>query len=164
VLFIDDGVYYSDGEPARAIMDEFAKRSDNQITTLEILAVAVGLSTFTGLLTGRRVVVWTDNKGAEVRVCICAGLTLSMRHVGQGSVKKGASSAWDQTRLIHEIWTLVCVQRVRVFVLSRGMPRATGTPEEDAPLDQPCPERGQHCGPPKPHVLQFASGVERGLG
>ena len=91
VLFIDGCVYYTDGEPASIIMEQFQQRSDNQITTLEILAIAVGLSSFAHMLRGRRCVIFSDNRGAE------------------GSVIKGASRAWDQCLLIHEVWTLVSV-------------------------------------------------------
>ena len=91
VLFIDGRIFYTDGEPAKAIMDQFLKRDDNQITTLEILAIAVGLSSFGHMLRGRRVVIFSDNRGAE------------------GSVIKGASKAWDQCLLIHEVWTMVGV-------------------------------------------------------
>ena len=45
----------------------FQRRSDNQITTLEILAVSVGLSSFADLIRERRVVLYSDNKGAEVQ-------------------------------------------------------------------------------------------------
>ena len=91
MLFIDGCVYYTDGEPASIIMEQFQQRSDNQITTLEILAIAVGLSSFAHMLRGRRCVIFSDNRGAE------------------GSVIKGASRAWDQCLLIHEVWTLVSV-------------------------------------------------------
>ena len=70
-------------------MEQFLKRNDNQITTLEILAIAVGLSSFGHMLWGRRVVIFSDNRGAE------------------GSVIKSASKAWDQCLLIHEVWTMV---------------------------------------------------------
>ena len=101
-------MYYTDGEPAKAIMDRFWERSDNQITTLEILAIAVGLSSFGHMLRGRRVVIFSDNRGAE------------------GSVVKGASKAWDQCLLIHEVWTMVgsisltCCLVGRVSVGRRG--------------------------------------------
>ena len=57
-----------------------------QITTLEILAISVGLSTLQDLLKCRKVVVWTDNKGAE------------------GAARGGSAKAWDHCRLIHEMW------------------------------------------------------------
>jgi hypothetical protein len=93
-LFGGHQILYTDGQPALAIMERFMKRSDNQITTLEVLAIAVGLSTFGELLENRRVVIFSDNVGAE------------------GSVRKGACKAWDISMLIHEIWTLVCGMHV----------------------------------------------------
>ena len=61
VLFADGRVLYTDGKPAEHIMKQFAARADNQITTLEVLAIAVGLSTFSKELQGRRVVIFSDN-------------------------------------------------------------------------------------------------------
>jgi len=92
VQCIDGEHHYTDGPPAAKLMESFQKRCDNQITTLEILAISVGLSTFCDKLSGRKVVIFGDNTGAEA------------------SVRKGASRAWDQCQLIHEIWTLVLYQ------------------------------------------------------
>ena len=110
VLFIDNTCLYTDGCPSEKIMQQFQARCDNQITTLEILAVSVGLSTFCDELAGRRVVVFNDNRGAEacLHYFTC---TTNLQHfmfvTHQGTVRKGASKAWDQSKLIHEIWTLV---------------------------------------------------------
>ncbi len=68
VLLIDGNIHYTDGLPAAKIMNCFQERCDNQITTLEILAISVGISTFSKELAGRRVVIYSDNKGAEVRI------------------------------------------------------------------------------------------------
>ena len=57
-----------------------------QITTLELLAISIGLSTFQAELQGRKVVVWSDNQGAE------------------GASRKGSAKAWDHCRLVHDIW------------------------------------------------------------
>ena len=57
------------GTPAAACMEKFARRNDGQITTLEIMAITVGLFTFQKELEGRTVVVYPDNKGAEASVC-----------------------------------------------------------------------------------------------
>ena len=65
VLLCDGQYHYCDGQPADAIMGSFHERSDNQITSLEILAISVGLSTFRDELEGRRVVIYSDNTGAE---------------------------------------------------------------------------------------------------
>ena len=104
VLFIDGKFHYTDGIPSQSIMDQFIARNDRlgfveslcrvvcmvcmarQITTLEILSISIGLSTFQSELRGRKVVVWSDNKGAE-----CAS-------------RKGSARAWDHCRLVHDIW------------------------------------------------------------
>ena len=65
---MDGFCYYTDGEPAGVLMEHFSDRSDHQITNLEILAVSVGLCTFCDCLRGRKVVVFSDNRGAEVSV------------------------------------------------------------------------------------------------
>ena len=74
------------------------------------MVISVGLSTFRDELQGRRVVIYSDNTGAEAlrlpRVCVDL---LPIVHVAQGTVKRGSSRAWDQSLLIHEIWTLVRV-------------------------------------------------------
>ena len=88
-MFIDGKCMYTDGVPRQQIMEKFFHRQDKQITTLEILAIAIGLSTFAPELQGRKVVVWSDNTGAEA------------------ASRKGSAKAWDQCRLIHEIWQQV---------------------------------------------------------
>ncbi len=83
-LAIDGQLFYSEGAPADKVMRRFTQRRDGQITSLEILAIAVGLSTFSRWqfayepadvslwgcsvreLAGRKVVVYSDNSGAEV--------------------------------------------------------------------------------------------------
>ena len=68
VLFIDGQCMFTDGQPSEAIMKCFKQRADNQIMTLEILAISVGLSSFAEELAGRKVIVFSDNTGAEVRL------------------------------------------------------------------------------------------------
>jgi len=77
VLFVDGRCMYTDGAPAEYLMKEFQGRSDNQIMTLEILAIALGLSTFASETCGRNVVVFSDNTGAEA------------------ASRKGTAASWD---------------------------------------------------------------------
>ena len=98
VLFIDGKCLYTDGSPARHFMEQFQKRSDNQIMTLEILAIALGLSTFASEIHGRRVVVFSDNTGAEA------------------SCRRGTASAWDHCRLIHEIWSHCLCNKTQIWI------------------------------------------------
>jgi len=66
---VDGKWHYTDGQPGAHVLDKFKKRSDNQIASLEILAAEVGLSSFAEELRERRVILFTDNKGAEVSDC-----------------------------------------------------------------------------------------------
>ena len=72
VLFVDGACLYTDGEPAQQFLEQLGKREDNQIMSLEIMAVAVGLSTFSKELKGRNVVVYSDNTGAEACLIMSA--------------------------------------------------------------------------------------------
>ena len=116
MLFVDGKFHYTDGIPSLAIMEQFEARNDRlvvvcctcvlgwsahllrQITTLEILAISIGLSTFQSELKGRKVVVWSDNKGAE------------------GASRKGRAKAWDHCRLVHDIWAHALHNNTRLWV------------------------------------------------
>ena len=88
VAFIDGVCHFTDGEPSKAIMECFQKRKDAQICGLEMLAIALGLSSFAEELRGRNVVIFSDNKGAEA------------------AARKGTAKSWDHCQIIHEIWTM----------------------------------------------------------
>ena len=88
VAFIDGVCHFTDGMPSNAVMECFQKRHDSQICGLEMLAIALGLSTFAAELRGRSVVVFSDNKGAEA------------------ATRKGTAKSWDHCEIIHEIWTM----------------------------------------------------------
>ena len=53
---------------------------------LELLAIALRLSTFSALCAGRRVVVWSDNTGSE------------------RGAQKGTSKQWDHSAIVHCLW------------------------------------------------------------
>ena len=72
LLYLDGVWHYTDGAPSAKHMRRFQQREDKQITSLEILAIAVGLSTFEVELTGRKVILWSDNSGAEVSMRVSA--------------------------------------------------------------------------------------------
>ena len=46
-------------------MKALEQRKDSQIMGLELFALALGLSSFSQLLLGRTVFLWSDNVGAE---------------------------------------------------------------------------------------------------
>ena len=66
--------------------------------TLEVLAIAVGLSTFAHLLQNKKVVVFSDNTGAE------------------SATQKGRTKSWDHCLLVHEIWTHALCNHSHIWV------------------------------------------------
>ena len=67
-------------------MDFFRRRGDNQIMSLELLALALGFSTFAAQLAGRRVRVFSDNVVAEK------------------STDRGSAREWDHSAIVHRLW------------------------------------------------------------
>ena len=64
-LLRDRRFAYCDTEPPDVILNSFMKRGDNQITSLEILSIALGISTFANEIAGRNLIIWSGNTGAE---------------------------------------------------------------------------------------------------
>ena len=87
VLVKGKKVMYTDGAPSDRIMQQFRQRRDGQIMTLEILAIAIGLSTFADEIKGERLFIFSDNVGAE------------------GACREGKTKRWDHAKLVHGIWT-----------------------------------------------------------
>ena len=54
--------------------------------SLELLSIALGLSSFAPWLKGRKVHVWSDNTGAEA------------------STSRGSARSFDHTCLVHAVW------------------------------------------------------------
>lgn len=98
VLFVGSRIWYTDVEPSQSLMSQFMARRDKQIMTLEILAIMVALSTFDEQLRGRKVIVFSDNKGAEF------------------ATGKGSSKAADHNQLVHEIWTHALRSHIHLWV------------------------------------------------
>ena len=80
----------------------------------EILAILLALCTFRDQLESRKVVLYSDNVGAE------------------HATAKGSSKAWDHNRLVHQIWSLALAHRIKLWV--------ERVPSEDNLAD--CPSRG----------------------
>ncbi len=96
VLLKDGVIRYTDCPPRQDWMEQLAQRGDNQILSLEILAIMIALSTFGDDLRGRNVVLYSDNKGAE-----CA-------------TRKGDAKAFDHSQLVHEICAHVLLKKSNV--------------------------------------------------
>lgn len=86
VLFVDDAIFYTDGAPSKVVLARFRERRDNQITSTEMLSISMGLATFAQELHQRKVIVYSDNRGAEVNIgsggCAAHASMLLSRCVG----------------------------------------------------------------------------------
>ena len=98
ILFIDSTIRYTVWSPPAALLAKLVARQDNQIGSLEILAILLALSTFRVDLEGRKVVLYSDNVGAE-----------------KGTAR-GSARAWDHNRLVHQIWTVAINCRIKLWV------------------------------------------------
>ena len=98
VLFIDGEILFAEYAPDAALMRNFKRRRDGQIMGLEVLAVALGLSSFEGRLAGRALEVFSDNSGAE------------------RSVARASARDWDHTALVHGIWSLAARMSLSMWV------------------------------------------------
>ena len=72
VIIVDGCTFYCDCEPPAEAMAHFRERRDGQIMGLELLALALALSSFKQMIAGRRIVLWSDNVGAEKVLAMAA--------------------------------------------------------------------------------------------
>ena len=120
-LISDGKISYSDWEPPEKFMTMFQDRRDNQITSLEMLAISFGVSTFEDRIAGRNVVIYSDNAGAEgatrkgLAACtfVTSGLHGRCKYVYDFS---GAAKAADHNALIHSIWMKLAELRCKAWV------------------------------------------------
>ena len=116
VLFVDGKCLFTDGQPSLRFMGLLEERRDNQIMSLEIMAVAVGLSTFADELKGRKVVVYSDNTGAEVCAhclprmhCVLLVCILFARKLSEkGARLAGITAPWYM-RYGRRPWQIECI-------------------------------------------------------
>jgi len=86
VLRIDGKLLFTELAPDEEVLNNFRPRKDAQIMGLELLAIALGMSTFAHLLKGRRVMIWSDNTGSE------------------RTTQKGRAKAFDHSCIVHCLW------------------------------------------------------------
>jgi len=111
VLFTNDGTVFSDWQPTEEFMEIFTPRSDHQIMGLEMVAIALGISTFKDYLRDKHVMLFSDNVGAE------------------GAIKKGSAKCFDHCHIVHTIWLMLMRLNASVYV--------TRVPTEDNVADLP---------------------------
>ena len=117
VLFKGADIWYTDGAPCEQLVSQLLDRNDKQITSLvrfllcpgtfacsllalvqEIIAIMVALSTFSHVLQGEKVVLYSDNKGAEA------------------ITSKGSARAFDHNALVHEIWSHAFLNSIHLWI------------------------------------------------
>ena len=86
VIFRDGDFAHTSMEVQAYILDSLIARADNQIMALELLGVALGLSTFVDMCRGRVVRCWVDNTGGESALIRCSAKRL------------------DHNRIVHGVW------------------------------------------------------------
>ena len=96
ILFRDGQISFCDMQPDAKQLSYFTKRGDNQIMSLELLSIALGISTWSNQIEGRDLVIWSDNTGAEA------------------ATRKGATKQFDHNCLVHALWKRFAELRVQV--------------------------------------------------
>jgi len=107
VLLMDGQTYFTHAAPSQKVMKAFYHRRDNQIMGLELLAISLGLETFKELLSGRRVVIHSDNSGSEVGsfafLSLSCGCMCAMAGVSAARHSKELGSRPTSTRPVATI-------------------------------------------------------------
>ena len=67
LLYCEGEWLYTDGMPPEELMQKLQTRNDNQIMSLEVMAISLGLRTFAKELKGRQVFVYAKTS----RKCMC---------------------------------------------------------------------------------------------
>jgi len=81
------------------LLDMFIKRNDNQIMGLELLGLALALSTFREMIRGKCIIMHCDNSGAEV------------------AFSKGSARAWDHAQLVNAMWAHALLLKIDVHIV-----------------------------------------------
>ena len=98
VLWLDGKLLFTHRAPPCDIIQHLRSRSDKQIMGLELLSIALGLSTFSNDLANRTVIIHSDNTGAE------------------RATAKGSARCFDHCEIIHEMWTHAVVNHMALWV------------------------------------------------
>ena len=120
VLFCDGAWMWTHMDPPAVALDSFLNSRKNQIMGLELLAVSLGLSTFSSWIKGRRVVVHCDNTGAEVCTLSCVAPGFIAVAASQASVRRGSSRTWDHAQLVHAQWLHAAALGVHLHIKRVG--------------------------------------------
>ena len=84
--------------PPAELLGLLETRCDNQIMGLELMSIVLALSTFADACKGRRVVIHSDNRGAEA------------------AARSGRAKAFDHCSLVHGVWTHALVGHMSLWI------------------------------------------------
>ena len=79
VLAAEGRFSYTALDPPSWLLGQLKERKDNQITSLEIVAIFLALTTFKSSIEGRSVILYSDNSGMFV-LGLCSSLCFSIQH------------------------------------------------------------------------------------
>lgn len=99
IAWIDGKLYFADCAPPQQIVERWEHRTDSQIMGLELLSIALALSTFQRQCKGRRVIVHSDNRGAEC--CL----------------RKGSAKQSDHCYLVNAVWAHALRKSMRLWIV-----------------------------------------------
>ena len=76
----------------------------------------MALASFKDMLKGRKVVIFTDNKGAFERLSITFLSNACYTTGAEGSMVRGSAKAFDHNQLIHDIWSLALESGIAIWI------------------------------------------------
>ena len=120
VCFIDGECHWTHMSTPTDILERFRYRQDSQIMGLELLAIALGMSTFGSMIRNRNVVIHSDNTGSEVRTAPCTrGLSVIsfFSLIFKVALRRGSARSLDHAQLVHEQWLQAAKLGLQIFVL-----------------------------------------------
>jgi len=98
VLHVDGQCFWTHMPIQEKTISMLEVRNDAQIMALELLSISLGLCTFTEKLANRKVVVHSDNKGAE------------------GATRKGSAKHLDHAEIVHAQWLHATVNHMYLYI------------------------------------------------
>jgi len=98
VLHIDGQWFWTHMPIQESVINQLEIRNDAQIMALELISISLGLCTFQGKLADRKVVVHSDNTGAEE------------------ATRKGSAKHWDHAEIVHAQWFHAAVNHIALFI------------------------------------------------
>ena len=127
-------VHYTNSDPAACWLDRLSNRNDNQIMSLvqscpgllslsfapawqELLAIVLGLASFLPEAAGKKVIVYSDNKGCAGTLCPCLPPPFLRATGAELSTARGSSKAEDHNKIVHDIWTWAFKHGVQLWLV-----------------------------------------------